>query len=168
MVPELCFGFIFLIIMLQNSTTAKQDGVLRGSEGTKLDVTLDKYKHTQQGTAWRSLWGSIASLSPKTPTSPEVNSRSFSVTIIRVSFTHLSANCLLLPPTALSHNNTSFLALKTNKKLSLELWQCPHDHLAGGSMTMIWQASPHGDCTHQSRCWHTPHPEEPIHTRGGF
>lgn len=51
MVPELCFGFIFLIIMLQNSTTAKQDGVLRGSEGTKLDVTLDKYKHTQQGTA---------------------------------------------------------------------------------------------------------------------
>lgn len=121
-------------------------GVLKG----QLDATLDKYKHTQQGTAWRSLWESIASLSPKTLTSTELNSPSFSVTIIRVSFTHLSANCLLLPPTALSHNNTSFLAQKSNKKLSPELWQCPHDHLAGGSMTMMWQASPQGDCTHQS------------------
>lgn len=49
MVPELCFGFIFLIIMLQNSTTAKQDEPVRGSKGTKLDATQDKYKHTQQG-----------------------------------------------------------------------------------------------------------------------
>lgn len=48
MVPELCFGFIFLIIMLQNSTTAKQDEPVRGSKGTKLDATQDKYKHTQQ------------------------------------------------------------------------------------------------------------------------
>lgn len=144
--------------MLQNSTTAKQDEPVRGSKGTKLDATQDKYKHTQQGATWRSLCESITSLSPKTLTSSELNSQSFSVTIIRVSFTHLSANCLLLPPTALPHNNTSFLAQKTNKKLSPELWQCPHDHLAGGSMTMIWQASSQGDSTYQSHCWHTPLP----------
>lgn len=126
-----------------------QSGV---SKGTKLDATQDKYKHTQQGATWRSWCESITSLSPKTLTSSELNSQSFSVTIIRVSFTHLSANCLLLPPTALPHNNTSFLAQKTNKKLSPELWQCPHDHLAGGSMTMIWQASSQGDSTYQSRC----------------
>lgn len=92
MVPELCFGFIFLIITLQNSTTAQQHEPVGGSQGTKLDATLDKYKHTQQGTAWRSLCKSIASLSPKTLTSSELNSQSFSVTIIRASFTHLSAN----------------------------------------------------------------------------
>lgn len=73
--------------MLQNGATAKQDEPVRGSQGSKLDATLDKYKHTQQGTAWRSLCESIASLSPKTPTSSELNSPSFSVTIIRVSFT---------------------------------------------------------------------------------
>lgn len=77
--------------MLQNSTTAKQGKPVRGSQGIKLDATQDKYKHTQQGIAWRSLCKSIASLSPKTLTSSELNSQSFSVAIIRVSFTHLSA-----------------------------------------------------------------------------
>lgn len=151
--------------MLQNSTSAMQESV-RCSQGTK----FDKYKHPQHITTQSTLYESIISLSCKTLTSSKLK-RILNPSVSSLLEYH-SPTCLRAA--AFSHQ---LLSLTTKPHLWLRrptigsprsLWQHLQDPLAGGSITIIWQAPSQGDPTDQSGCWHTPHPEERLQNTEGF
>lgn len=155
--------------MCQNSTTAKHESV-RCAQGLKHDAIQTKCKHTQQGTTWSTLYEGIASLSCKTLTSNKLK-RILNPSALSLLEYHSRA---CLQAAFFSHQ---LLRLTTMPRFwlrsptigsPLSLWQHLHRPLAGGSVTVIWQASSWGDPTHRSRCWHTPHPDELIQTTEDF
>lgn len=126
--------WVFLIIMLQNSTSAMQESV-RCSQGTK----FDKCKHPQHITTQSTLYESVISLSCKTLTSGKLK-RILNPSVSSLLEYH-SPTCLRAA--AFSHQ---LLSLTTKPHLWLRrptigspqsLWQHLQDPLAGGSITII-------------------------------